>query len=153
MQLSLFGKNIFLFSYFEPFGYDNTPNAGTINTHTFTHTHPFNGPLSGTTRVSMNQKGKTNLDFTEPRYSEWQWHHLGFWAIWTRSRQITTPAPHHSLPQPLILPTAAFPFSPSGFTMWISQAVYCYFWAYPFFYFLVFFLFLHFFSCRFRAVD
>ena len=28
-----------------------------------THTHPFNGPLSGTTRVSQYQKGKTNLDY------------------------------------------------------------------------------------------
>jgi len=36
------------------------------------HTHPFNGPLSGTTRVSRYQKGKTNLDFTEARDSEWQ---------------------------------------------------------------------------------
>jgi len=26
-----------------------------------THTHPFNGPLSGTTQVSRYQKGKTNL--------------------------------------------------------------------------------------------
>jgi len=31
----------------------------------FTHAHPFNGPFSGTTRVSWYQKGKTNLDFTE----------------------------------------------------------------------------------------
>jgi len=38
------------------------------------HTHPFIGPLSGTTRVSWYQKGKTNLDFTEARESEWQWH-------------------------------------------------------------------------------
>ena len=30
-----------------------------------THTHLFNGPLSGTTQVSRYQKGKTNLDFTE----------------------------------------------------------------------------------------
>jgi len=37
-----------------------------------THTHPFNGPFSGTTRVSRYQKGKTNLDFTEARDSEWQ---------------------------------------------------------------------------------
>ena len=35
------------------------------------HTHPFNGPFSGTTRVSRYQKGKTNLDFTEARDSEW----------------------------------------------------------------------------------
>ena len=40
-------------------------------------THPFNGPFSGTTRVSRYQKGKTNLDFTEARDSEWQWHQLG----------------------------------------------------------------------------
>ena len=39
--------------------------------------NPFNGPLSGTTRVSRYQKGKTNLDFTEARDSEWQWHQLG----------------------------------------------------------------------------
>jgi len=38
--------------------------------------HPFNGPFSGTTRVSWYQKGKTNLDFTEARDSEWQWHQL-----------------------------------------------------------------------------
>jgi len=39
------------------------------NTHT--HTHPFNDPLSRTTRVSRYQKGKTNLNFTEARDSEW----------------------------------------------------------------------------------
>ena len=36
--------------------------------------HPFNGPFSGTTRVSRYHKRKTNLDFTEARDSEWQWH-------------------------------------------------------------------------------
>ena len=36
------------------------------------HTHPFNGRLSGSTRVSRYQKGKTNLDFTEAGDSEWQ---------------------------------------------------------------------------------
>ena len=48
-----------------------------------THTHPFNGPLSGTTRVSQYQKGETNLDFTEARDSEWQWHHLGHMQVCT----------------------------------------------------------------------
>ena len=49
-----------------------------ITLGSLTHTHtPFNGPLSGTTRVSRYQKGKTNLDFTEARDSEWQWHQLG----------------------------------------------------------------------------
>jgi len=36
----------------------------------------FNGRLSGTTRVSRYKKGKTNLDFTDARDGEWQWHQL-----------------------------------------------------------------------------
>jgi len=61
-------------------------------------THPFNGPLSGTTQVSRCHKGKTSLDFTEARDSEWV-----SWVSWVicksapRCRQITTPAPHHSV--------------------------------------------------------
>ena len=46
-------------------------------------THTFNGPLSGTTQVSRYQKGKTNLDFTEARDSEWQWHQLGHTQVCT----------------------------------------------------------------------
>ena len=45
------------------------------------HTH--NGPFSRTTRVSRYQKGKTNLDFTEARDSEWQWHQLGHMQVCT----------------------------------------------------------------------
>jgi len=33
--------------------------------------------------VSHYQKGKTNLDFTEARDSEWQWHPLGHMQICT----------------------------------------------------------------------
>jgi len=66
-----------------------------INKHT--HTHRFNGPLSGTTRVSRYQKGKTNLAFTGARDSEWQWHQLGMCKSAPRSKQITTPAPHQSV--------------------------------------------------------
>ena len=51
-----------------------------------THTHPFNGPFSGTTQVSRYQKGKTNLDFTEARDSEWQWHQLGYMQVCTLLR-------------------------------------------------------------------
>ena len=51
--------------------------------YTHTHTHPFNGPLSGTTRVSRYQKGETNLDFTQARDSEWQWHQLGHMQVCT----------------------------------------------------------------------
>jgi len=49
----------------------------TASCFTHTHTHPFNGPFSGTTQVSRYQKGKNNLDFTEARDSEWQWLQLG----------------------------------------------------------------------------
>ena len=48
---------------------------------TTTTTHPFNGPFSGTTLVSQYQKGKTNLDFTEARDSEWQWNQLGHMQV------------------------------------------------------------------------
>ena len=50
---------------------------------THTQTQPFNGPFSRTTRVSRYQKGKTNLDFTEARDSEWQWHQLGHMQVCT----------------------------------------------------------------------
>jgi len=57
--------------------------------------------------VSQYQKGKTNLDFTEARDSEWQ---SISWAVCksaTRSRQITMPAPHHSVfDRPDALPAA-----------------------------------------------
>ena len=70
--------------------------ALTRKAHTHTHTHPFNGPFSGTTRVSRYQKGKTNLDYTEARDSDWQWHQLGHMQVCT-SLQTTTPAPHHAV--------------------------------------------------------
>jgi len=58
------------------------------------HTHPFNGPFSGTTQVSQYEKGKTNLDFTEARDSEWQWHQLGHMQVCTSlqtDNHISTP--------------------------------------------------------------
>jgi len=33
--------------------------------------------------MSQYQKGKTNLDFTEARDSEWQWHQLGHMKVCT----------------------------------------------------------------------
>ena len=74
-----------------------SPSARTANSR---HTHPFNGPFSMTTRVSRYQKGKTNLDFTEARDSEWQWHQLGHMHVCKsvpHTRQITTPATHQSV--------------------------------------------------------
>jgi len=49
--------------------------------HTHTNTHPFNGSFSGTTQVSQYQEGNTNLDFTEARDGEWQWHQLGHMQV------------------------------------------------------------------------
>jgi len=61
--------------------HDRTPTGIThthAHTHARTHTRAFNGPFSG---VSRYQKGKTNLDFTEARDSEWQWHQLGYTQV------------------------------------------------------------------------
>jgi len=54
-----------------------------VNFCTVSHTNLFNGPTYGTTRVSRYQKGKTSLDFTEARDSEWQWHQLGHMQVCT----------------------------------------------------------------------
>ena len=54
-------------------------NSGT----TTTTLQPFNGLFSRTTWVSWYQKGKTNLDFTGARDSEWQWHQLGHMQVCT----------------------------------------------------------------------
>ena len=51
--------------------------------HARTHAHTFIGPFSRTTRVGWYQKGKTKLDFTEARDSEWQWHQLGHMQVCT----------------------------------------------------------------------
>jgi len=45
--------------------------------------HPFNGAWSGIIRVSRYHKGKTNLDFTEAKDSEWQWHQLDHMQVCT----------------------------------------------------------------------
>jgi len=75
------------------------------HTHTHTHTHTFNGPLSGTTQVSWYQKCKTNLDFTEARDSEWEWHQLGRMQICT-SLQTN----NHASTPPLSFFTGRMPF-------------------------------------------
>ena len=60
--------------------------------------HTFNGPFSGTTRVSRYQKGKTNLDFTGARDSECQWHQLGHMQVCTLLQTAST---HIRQPPPL----------------------------------------------------
>ena len=68
------------------------------------HTHPFNGPLSGTTQVGQYQKGKTNLDFTEARDSERQWHQLCHMQVCTSLR-----ADNHASTPPLSFLQAGCP--------------------------------------------
>ena len=48
----------------------NKSPESVVDIGSYTSVTPFNGPFSGTTRVSRYQKGKTNLDFTEARDSE-----------------------------------------------------------------------------------
>jgi len=65
-----------------------------FHSHVLPHTHPFSGPFSATTRVSRYQKWKNNLDFTEARDSEWQWHQLGHMQVCTSlqtDNQASTP--------------------------------------------------------------
>jgi len=65
---------------------------------------PFNGFFSRTIWVSQYQKGKTNLDFTGARDSEWDWHQLGHKQVCT-SLQID----NHAGTPPLCLLQAGCP--------------------------------------------
>jgi len=76
------------------FGAFNVTTLWHYTTHTHTRTQPFNGPLSGTARVSRYQKGKPNLDFTEAKDNGISW---AICKSAPRPRQITTPAPDHSV--------------------------------------------------------
>jgi len=62
-------------------------------TATHTHTHPFKGPFSGTTRVSRYQPIWILLKQETVSGSDISWN---ICKSASRSRQITTPAPHHS---------------------------------------------------------
>jgi len=74
-----------------------------------THTHLFNGSLSGTTQVSRYQKGKTNLDLTEARDSEWQWHQLVHMQVCTSLQ-----TDNHASTPPLSVLTGQMPFLPTN---------------------------------------
>jgi len=59
-----------------------------------------------TTQVSRYQKGKTNLDFTEARDSEWQRHQLGHMQVCTSLQ-----TDNHTSTPPLFF-TGRMPFLP-----------------------------------------
>jgi len=57
--------------------------------------------------VSQYQKGKTNLDFTEARDSERQWHQLGHMPVCTSLQ-----TDNHASTSPLSFFTGRMPFLP-----------------------------------------
>jgi len=57
--------------------------------------------------VSQYQKGKTNLDFTEARDSEWQWPQLGHMQVCTSLQ-----TDNHASTRPPSFFTGRMPFLP-----------------------------------------
>jgi len=57
--------------------------------------------------VSQYQKGKTSLDITEARDSEWQWHQLGHMQVCTLLQ-----TDNHASTPPLSFFTGPMPFLP-----------------------------------------
>jgi len=57
--------------------------------------------------VSQYQKGKTNLDLTEARDSEWHWHQLGHMQVC-----ISLQTDNHASTPPLKFLTGRMPFLP-----------------------------------------
>jgi len=74
--------------------------------------------------VSLYQKGKTNLDLTEARDSEWQWHQLGHMQVCTLLQ-----TDNHASTPPLSFFTGRMPLLPpnqsinalKGFTISYQQ--------------------------------
>ena len=74
--------------------------------------------------MGRNQKGKTNLDFTEARDSEWQWHQLGHMQVYT---SLQTDNHTNTLPLSFYGPDAlpdAQPFPvPAGDWKWLKNTL------------------------------
>ena len=90
-----------------PFWKQHTDPHTHTHTRTHTHTHPFNDPFSGPTQVSRYQKGKANLDFTEVRDCDWQWHPLGHMQVCTSLQ-----SDNHASNPPISFFTGRMPFLP-----------------------------------------
>ena len=84
----------------------SAPSPYQCNYYTTTQ-QPFNGLFSRTTWVSRYQKGKTNLDFTGARDSEWQWNQLGHMQVCTSLQ-----TDNHASTPPLSFFTGRMPFLP-----------------------------------------
>jgi len=90
--------------------------------HTYIRIHPFSGTLSGTTRVSWYQKGKTIWILLKQKTVSGSGISWALCKSATRSRQITTPAPHHSVFYRPHAPPAA---QPTASKHWIQLSNYC----------------------------
>ena len=66
--------------------------------------HTVNGPFFRNTQVSRYQEGKTNLDFTGARDSEWQWHQVDHMQVCTSLQ-----TDNHASTQPLSFLQAGCP--------------------------------------------
>jgi len=80
----------------------------------------FNGPFSGISLVSRHQKGKTHMDFTEPRDSEWQWHQLGRMQVCTSLQ-----TDNHTSTLPLSFFTGRMPFLPPNQQRQSTEGIIC----------------------------
>jgi len=89
-------------------------HADDTSSTTHTHAHERTRFRAGTRKVKI---GKTNLDFTEARDSEWQWHHqLGHMQVCTSLQ-----TDNHASTPPLSFFTGWMPFLPPN----EQQEMYC----------------------------
>ena len=65
--------------------------------HTYIHTHPFNGPFSGLPRSAGTRKVKPIWILVKQETVSGSGISWAICKSAPRSRQITTPAPHHSV--------------------------------------------------------
>ena len=107
LTVSCFNKNPDWFYLSENSIQTHTRTRAHTHTHIHTHTHPFNDPFSGPTQVSRYQKGKANLDFTEARDCDWQWHPLGHMQVCTYLQ-----SDNHASNPPISFFTGRMPFLP-----------------------------------------
>jgi len=80
--------------------------------------------------VSRYQKGKTNLDFTEARDSEWQWHQLGHMQVCTLlqtdNHASTPPLSFFTGRMPFLLPNQQRQSTEGNLTYLLLKLPYCY---------------------------
>ena len=76
------------------------PDSAKNPFHKKSHTHTrLTALFPGLPGWAGTRKAKSNLDFTEARDSEWQWHQPVICKSAPRSIEITMPTPHHSFLQ------------------------------------------------------